>query len=84
MAKIARELAVERVHFGARAFEHLQEEAAFMRSDPMEGSSSSFYFVLKMVVRIGMLDWAIMFLYLAFLLPFNSSRSSASPASAKQ
>jgi hypothetical protein len=50
----------------------------------MEGSSSSFYFVLKMVVRIGMLDWAIMFLYLAFLLPFNSSRSSASPASAKQ
>jgi hypothetical protein len=51
---------------------------------PMAIIGVGFHFVLRMVVRIGMLDWAVMFLYLSFLLPFNSSRSSASQASAKQ
>jgi hypothetical protein len=30
-----------------------------------------FHLILKMIVRIGLLDWASMFLYLAFLLPFD-------------
>jgi hypothetical protein len=31
----------------------------------------SFHLILKMIVKIGMFDWACMFLYLAFLLPFD-------------
>lgn len=30
-----------------------------------------FHLILKIIIRIGMFDWACMFLYLAFLLPFD-------------
>jgi len=33
-----------------------------------------FHFQLKTIVRIGMLDWTCMFLYLTFLLPFTKPR----------
>jgi hypothetical protein len=32
----------------------------------------AFHMILKLVIKIGMLDWASMFLYLTFLLPFES------------
>lgn len=33
-----------------------------------------FHLILKLIVTIGWLDWACMFLYLAFLLPFDRTR----------
>jgi hypothetical protein len=30
-----------------------------------------FHVILMRIVRIGLFDWALMFLYLAFLLPFD-------------
>ena len=41
-----------------------------------------FYLVLKTIVEIYYLDWACMFLYLAFLLPFDGLYQSV-PDSAK-
>jgi hypothetical protein len=38
-----------------------------------------FHFILKMVIRIYMLDWATMFLYLSFLLPFESTDEEVTP-----
>jgi hypothetical protein len=32
----------------------------------------AFHMILKLVIKIGMLDWVSMFLYLTFLLPFES------------
>lgn len=40
-----------------------------------------FHFQLKTIIRIGMLDWASMFLYLSFLLKFEA-RETSSPETA--
>ena len=37
-----------------------------------------FHLGLKFVIKIGMLDWVSMFLYLAFLLPFKKKTAGAS------
>lgn len=36
-----------------------------------------FHLSLKFVIKIGMLDWVSMFLYLAFLLPFGKKKTGA-------
>ena len=39
-----------------------------------------FHVILMRIVRIGMLDWASMFLYLAFLLPFDRPAAQIPPS----
>ncbi len=39
-----------------------------------------FHLALKFVIKIGMLDWVSMFLYLAFLLPFEEKNAEVSLA----